>query len=393
MRTLLAAILAVPVILSTYLSSSLARVSSRRAQPIVVGAVLLAGIGSFAAIGAVAPTLVGAAATPAPAAEVLGAATFAPVSLGDGRVTAAVLASTTWDRSFDTGTETSPYAGIVVRELTVPPPAPTVVRFRPRAGATGVPGTSAVSVRFTLPMDAATTQKAFTVTVDGKLVTGSYRWAENATVLVMTPTRSFTAGAKVTLAVSVAATSTDGIALAKAASATFRVQPALVATRIPSRSVSGSGSVYLPDVARYYLGLMNCTRTGGWVTSTGACLHPGTRAVKPLWIDSGITKKVSTPYAILLSSRNICSHFADGTPGTRLKRAGYSSYKWAENLGCRSLSNPYKAVLGSHLYFQSEKSYNGGHYVNLMNALYDRVGLSVVVTRGVLRLVVDFYHP
>ena len=108
---------------------------------------------------------------------------------------------------------------------------------------------------------------------------------------------------------------------------------------------------------------------------------------------AGITAKVSKPYAILLSSRNICSHFADGNPGNRLRRAGYTSYKWAENLGCRSLSNPYKAVLGSHLYFQSEKSYLGGHYVNLMNATYDRVGLAVVVTRGVLRLVVDFYHP
>ena len=52
-----------------------------------------------------------------------------------------------------------------------------------------------------------------------------------------------------------------------------------------------------------------------------------------------------------------------------------------------------QAVLGSHLFFQSEKSYNGGHYVNLMNAAYDRVGIGVWVSSGRVRLVVDFYHP
>jgi uncharacterized protein YkwD len=50
-------------------------------------------------------------------------------------------------------------------------------------------------------------------------------------------------------------------------------------------------------------------------------------------------------------------------------------------------------VLGSHLFFQSEKSYNGGHYVNMMNAKYDRAGIGVWVSGGRVRLVIDFYHP
>jgi uncharacterized protein YkwD len=79
-------------------------------------------------------------------------------------------------------------------------------------------------------------------------------------------------------------------------------------------------------------------------------------------------------------------------PGNRLARAGYSSYRWAENIGCRS-GNPSSAVLGSHLFFQSEKSYRGGHYVNLMNPAYDRAGIGVWVSSGRVRLVVDFYHP
>jgi uncharacterized protein YkwD len=137
---------------------------------------------------------------------------------------------------------------------------------------------------------------------------------------------------------------------------------------------------------------MNCTRQGGWVKGGGSCSSPGGRGVAALWISSSISDKVSRPYARLLATRNQCSHFIGGNPGDRLRRAGFSSYRWAENLGCRS-GNPYSAVLGSHLYFQSEKSYRGGHYVNLMNAAYDRVGLGVWVASGRVRLVVDFYHP
>ena len=137
---------------------------------------------------------------------------------------------------------------------------------------------------------------------------------------------------------------------------------------------------------------MNCTRTGGWVTSTGSCSSPGGRSVAALKLDAGISSKVSRPYAKKLAVGNDCSHFIGGNPGDRLRRAGYTSYRWAENLGCRS-GNPFSAVLGSHLYFQSEKSYSGGHYVNMMNSKYDRAGIGVWVSSGRVRLVIDFYHP
>ena len=78
----------------------------------------------------------------------------------------------------------------------------------------------------------------------------------------------------------------------------------------------------------------------------------------------------------MLATQNLCSHFIGGSPANRLKAAGYTSYRWAENLGCRS-GDPRAAVLATHLFFQSERPYNGGHYVNLMNAKYDRVGIGV----------------
>ena len=155
-------------------------------------------------------------------------------------------------------------------------------------------------------------------------------------------------------------------------------------------AVPSSGS--WAGVESYYLRLMNCTRTGGWVTSKGSCSSPGGRAVAPLALSSGISSKVSRPYAKLLATRGICTHFIGGNPGDRLRRAGYTSYRWGENLGCRS-GNPSSAVLGSHLFFQSERPYNGGHYRNLMDARYKQAGIGVWVSGGRVRLVVDFYAP
>ncbi|HET7169085.1 MAG TPA: Ig-like domain-containing protein [Candidatus Limnocylindrales bacterium] len=286
--------------------------------------------------------------------------------------------------------------------------APAVVRFRPRAKTDDVDRDAAISVRFTQRMDRQSTKAAFKVTVDGKAVRGTVSFAEGDTVLVFDPASTLPYGAKVVATVAGSASSADGAALGSAVSAAFRTIPK-PAPAAPVRTTGtgdtggggggggGGGSVgsgSWASVERYYLGLMNCTRTGGIVTSSGGCSSPGGRSVAALRLDSGISSKVSRPYARKLAVNNICSHFSGGNPGDRLRRAGYTSYRWAENLGCRS-GKPTSAVLGSHLYFQSERSWSppGGHYVNLMNSQYDRVGIGVWVSSGRVRLVVDFYHP
>jgi uncharacterized protein YkwD len=281
--------------------------------------------------------------------------------------------------------------------------APAVVRFRPRAGTTDVAGDAAISVRFTQPMDRRTTARAFTVSVGGKAIAGAVAWAERDTVLIFTPTTQLPYGATVAMDVTADATSATGTPLAAVGHGAFQTIKPPAPAKAPAKphasssgsstSSSGGGAVggNWYAVETYYLRLMNCTRTGGWVTSTGTCSSPGGRNVAPLKLDSGISSKVSRPYAKRLAVNNECSHFIGGTPGDRLRRAGYTSYRWAENLGCRS-GNPYAAVLGSHLFFQSEKSYGGGHYVNLMNAAYNRVGIGVWVSGGRVRLVIDFYH-
>lgn len=280
--------------------------------------------------------------------------------------------------------------------------APTIVRFRPLDGTTRVDRRAALSVRFSEPMSHATTRAAFSVTASGKAVRGTFRFAENSTVLVFQPASALPAGSKVVVRVAPSATSAAGVPLARAGQVTITTVPEAPAAPAkapaPASTSSGSsgggavGGGSWGAVETYYLRLMNCTRTGGLVTSSGGCSSPGGRNVAALKLDAGISSKVSRPYAKKLAVNNLCTHFSGGNPGDRLRAAGYTSYIWAENLGCRS-GNPYDAVLGSHLFFQSERSYNGGHYVNLMNADYDRVGIGVWVSGGRVRLVVDFYRP
>ncbi|MEW5989790.1 MAG: Ig-like domain-containing protein [Chloroflexota bacterium] len=276
--------------------------------------------------------------------------------------------------------------------------APAVVRFRPRHGWTDVAWSQLLSVRFTEPMDHATTEAAWSATQGTTKLTGTFRWAENDTVLVFDPAANLGYAQKVELLVGAGATSKAGVPIVAASSITFTTaaKPAPRTSTSGSSGGSGSGGSIggstWAAVESYYLGLMNCTRTGGWVTSSGSCSSPGGRNVAALWQDAGITANVARPYAKKLAVNNLCTHFSGGNPGDRLRAAGYTSYIWAENLGCRS-GDPYAAVLGSHLFFQSEQSYNGGHYVNLMNAKYDRVGIGVWVSSGRVRLVVDFYHP
>jgi uncharacterized protein YkwD len=278
--------------------------------------------------------------------------------------------------------------------------APSVVRFRPLEEATNTPRDANISVRFTEAMDRAATARAFSVRIGGKALKGQIRWAESNTVLVFDPASALPYDAAVVAKVDITARSAAGATMVRSVRAIFETVPkpkpppaAPPATKISSDGGGGAvGGGSWAAVERYYLKLMNCTRTGGWVTSGGSCSSPGGRNVAALKLDSGISSRVARPYARLLATRGACNHFLDGSPGNRLARAGYSSYRWAENIGCRS-GSPNSSVLGTHLFYQSEKPYNGGHYVNLMNPAYDRVGIGVWVSSGRTRLVVDFYRP
>jgi hypothetical protein len=168
--------------------------------------------------------------------------------------------------------------------------------------------------------------------------------------------------------------------------------------RIPAvRTVTTStvARYWLPEEL-YVLSLTNCTRTGGWVLSDGTCRGYGSGRystyVAPLRFSAGISDTVTRPYAKYLAVTNQCSHFLQGTPGDRLRRGGYSAYSWAENIGCRSGYTWAKpAVLASHLFFQGEKSSNGGHWRNIKNPKLKWIGIGVWKSSGRVRLVEDYY--
>jgi hypothetical protein len=318
------------------------------------------------------------------------------------------------------------------RVATRTPSRPTLVRHRPAADARNVDPNALISVRFGQPMARRATERAFAISGLRAQQEGSFRWAERDTVLVYDPARPLQSGRVYQVSISGSASSARGVPLGtNPAQAVlvyrFRIagpQPqSQAALRVATRrsvardaaEVAASGSagpatsppppVAAPAssagapwlrVEQYVLRLINCIRTGGRLRSDGSCAGYGSGRysayLRPLSLHAGISARVARPYAKYLAVRGACNHFLDGDPGDRLRRAGYTSYRWGENLGCRS-GDPYRAVLGSHLYFQSEQPYNGGHWRNLKNAKYTTVGIGVWVSNGNVRVITDFYDP
>jgi hypothetical protein len=269
---------------------------------------------------------------------------------------------------------------------------PAVVRFRPQDGTYSTDTNQVVSVRFTTAMDHASTQAAFSVTANGKAVAGSFGWTENDTVLVFNPRYSFRVGSTVVARVSTAATSATGMHLDKAMSATFAV-------RAPtSRVISFTGGVatssapwYGSEV--YYLSLMNCTRTGGWVTSGGACssvTHHTLPAQGRLVLDAGISSKVSRPYAKYMADNRLLDHYLRGTtPHSRLCAAGYCSGSWGENIASPASAGQ-GGMISVEIFYQNEYWCRCEHYYNIMDPYFSRVGIGVWVSNSV-RVSIDFY--
>jgi hypothetical protein len=162
-----------------------------------------------------------------------------------------------------------------------------------------------------------------------------------------------------------------------------------------------ASAAYAPwlSVEQWYLGLVNCTRTGGWVTNTGSCLKYGSGYyspyVRPLVLGTALSDYVTRPYARALAATGVCSHTYGGTTvSSRLLAKGFHARTWGENIGCRDgYSSTKTAVLTSHLVFQNEKSTNGGHWANIKNSGFKYIGIGVWVTSGRERLVTDFYTP
>jgi hypothetical protein len=197
--------------------------------------------------------------------------------------------------------------------------------------------------------------------------------------------------------VATTARSITGQRLAGSASASFKVvRPTVRKIKWSSPSALRTSPWHFAELNM--LALMNCTRTGSWVTASGSCssvTHHVLPAQAALAFDEGIASKVSRPYAKYLADRNALSHYLRGSPHSRLAAAGYGSGTWGENIA--SPANPRASgTIGVELFFQNEYRCQHSrceftHYANVMNGRFHRVGIGVWVTNGHTRVVIDFY--
>jgi hypothetical protein len=152
------------------------------------------------------------------------------------------------------------------------------------------------------------------------------------------------------------------------------------------------------DAERYALSLLNCTRTGGWVTKTGACRGraSGTYSAyrKPLRLHQRIGTEVAWPWARTMASYAACSHSISGQPDLqqRFATAGFRYWYYGENIGCGwGHSSARAAVLSAHRAMQAEKRARGPHWLNIKQWRYKSVGIGVAVGGPWVMVVYDFY--
>lgn len=192
-------------------------------------------------------------------------------------------------------------------------------------------------------------------------------------------------------------------ALLGAALAVALVAPGVLAAPRPAAqpqaqtaAVTYPFAPWLTDEA-FYLKMFNCTRTGGWVSSTGGCSGYGSGRysayVKPLVRSGALSDLTARPYAKVIAIKGVCGHNYDGSLTTRMSRAGFSGSAWGENLACHSALSPRAMIIWAHRVFQSEKSYNGPHWKNIKNRNFTQIGIGVWKDGSRTRLVTDFYRP
>jgi hypothetical protein len=195
-----------------------------------------------------------------------------------------------------------------------------------------------------------------------------------------------------------------GLALIGAALAASLVTPGALAvvqptTTAPQADPTATYYPYAPWLTdeAFYLKMFNCTRTGGWVNSDGSCTAYGSGKysayVKPIVRSGAISDKVARPYAKLLAVKSLCGHNYDSGVGTRLSRAGFVGTAWGENLACRSGMSVRGTIIWAHRVFQSEKSYNGGHWRNIKNSRFWYIGIGIWRYGDRVRLITDFWRP
>lgn len=148
--------------------------------------------------------------------------------------------------------------------------------------------------------------------------------------------------------------------------------------------------------------LVNCMRTGGYVTKTGKCKAAGSgkhsKYVKPLKRSAKISKRVSWPWAkrsAQFYGTRTCwiGHAKAGsTVDSRFASASLKRFKNGENMGCGLYSGSQVTVLRVVRMWQAEKAWRGPHWRQLKDSDFKSAGVGVAKYGArKTQLVVNFY--
>jgi Bacterial Ig-like domain len=272
--------------------------------------------------------------------------------------------------------------------------------FTPQSGAVTYDTNQLISIHFSEPMDQKSAAAALSVQQDGRTLKGTVGWADDGLTMTFNSRYSFYVGATITVRVATSARSLAGMPMAATGGVDFLVSTPRsrsrdAGTRIPY--VPGgvaTGSAQWHNSELYYLNLMNCTRTGGWVTSAGMCstqTHHTLPPRGPLAYHAGIANAVARPYAAAMAVAGVLTHTMGGTTiHTRLSAQGYGGASWGENIASPGRVDE-GGMISVEIFFQNEYWCRCAHYANIMNSHFGHVGVGIWVDSGRVRVVADFY--
>jgi hypothetical protein len=171
------------------------------------------------------------------------------------------------------------------------------------------------------------------------------------------------------------------------------------AAPVASAGRTGISSGVENELQRFALSLVNCARTGGYVTSSGRCdRHPAkryrSRYRKPLKLSERISERVAEPLAAKCRRLGRCGHHLMAPYRTRFRRVGITTRHVGEALGWGG-RDARRAIIGSFRVMQREKlhpsrAWGRWHWRYIKDPDFRRIGIGIAKRGSRTYIVYDF---